>query len=311
MAEDADMRFNQLEYALEIMKTQSLSKASKNLFITKTALSESIIQLEKELGFIIFTRSRVGMHPTEAGKSFLKDAYEILKIASSWENLKKTEEVTEELKIAISYAIFPMVSDLMEKILIEQNNLSLNLNEYGAGEVLQVLPKNKNMIAILSVAATISWPSFVEFEKTNPGWKIEDLGEDEFVLAIGKNNSVADKDIITLDEVNELKGSINMVLLSWDKNALLNKLKCCAGDVSLTLTNREKIISMVSAGSAISLFPERVMKFEMQTNNQLDYVKVDADDMKIKYFMIYNMMSQMTEQKRYVLNSLKNCFETF
>lgn len=305
------MRLNQLEYALEIMRTQSLSKASENLFVTKTALSESMIQLERELGFIIFTRSRVGMLPTEAGKAFLKDAYQILKIASGWEQLKTIGEGTEELKIAISYAIFPMIVDLMEKILLEQGHLSLNLQEYGAGEVLQVLPKNKNMLAILSVSATISWPNFVEFEKANPDWKIEELGEDEFVLAISKDSPAAGRRVISLDEVNQLKQNVNMVLLSWDKSALLNKLKCCAGDISLTLTNREKIISMVSAGSAISLFPERVMKFEMAANEQLDYVKVDADDMKMKYFMIYNIMSPVTAQKRYVLEVLRSFFETF
>lgn len=305
------MRLNQLEYALEIMKTQSLSKASENLFITKTALSESMIQLERELGFTIFNRSRAGMLPTEAGKIFLEDAYQILKIASRWENLKQLGEETEELKIAISYAIFPMIVDLMEKILLEQSRLSLNLQEYGAGEVLQVLPKNKNMLAILSVSATISWPNFVEFEKNNPDWKIEELGEDEFVLAVSKDSSVVGKEIISLEEVNQLKNTVNMVLLSWNKNALLNKLKCCAGDISLTLTNREKIISMVSAGSAISLFPERVMKFEMQTNEQLSYVKVAADDMKMKYFMIYNVMSSVTAQKQYVLEVLKKFFKTF
>lgn len=305
------MRLNQLEYALEIMETKSLSKASENLFITKTALSESIIQLERELGFIIFTRSRVGMHPTEAGTFFLKDASEILKIASRWENLKKLKEASEELKIGISYAIFPMVSDLMERILLEQTNLSLSLKEYGAGEALQALPRNKNMIAILSVVETLSWPDFVEFEKANPDWKIEELGDDELVLAVEKSSLAAKRDIMTLDEVNKLKCDVNMALLSWDKNALLNKLKCCGGNIHLTLTNREKIISMVSAGTAISLFPERVMRFEMQTNDRLDYVKVDADDMKMKYFMIYNTKSQMTEQKREVLKSLKKCFESF
>ena len=199
----------------------------------------------------------------------------------------------------------------MEKILSEQNNLSLSLKEYGAGEVLQALPRNKNMIAILSVVETISWPNFIEFEKINPAWKIEELGGDELVLAIRKNSPTAKKDIITLEEVNSLKGKINMALLSWDKNALLNKLKCCEGEIPLTLTNREKIISMVSAGTAISLFPERVMKFEMRSNNQLDYVKVDADDMRMKYFMIYNTRLQMTEQKRTVLESLKNYFKNF
>ncbi len=305
------MRFNQLEYALEIMKTQSLSKASENLFITKTALSESIIQLEKELGFTIFVRSRNGMRPTKAGDIFLQDAHKILKIAYSWENLKEDKKVKEDLKLAISYAIFPMLNDLLEAILAEESNISLDLKEYGAGEVLRVLPKNKNMMAILSVSAAISWPAFIEFEKQNPDWTIEELGDDEFVLAIHKDNPIVKKEIVSLEEVQQLKNSVNMVLLSWDKSAVLNKLKCCNGDIFLTLTNREKVIKMVASGTAISLFPERVMKFEMKTNHQLSYVKVKADDMKIKYFIIYKKKPEITEQKKFILEYVKECFLNF
>lgn len=305
------MRFNQLEYALEVMHTQSLSKASANLFITKTALSESIIQLEKELGFEIFVRSRSGMKPTKAGKIFLKDAYEILKTAATWQYLREINEEPEELHFAISYAIFPMISDLLENHFLNKKSLSFNLKEYGAGEVLQVLPRNKNMIAVLSVAMAVSWPHFMTFIKTNPGWIIEELGEDNFVIALSKKHPLAKKECISLKEVNLLKQEIHMVLLSWDKKALLNKLKCCEGDIPMTLTNREKVISMVAEGHAISLFPERVMLFEMMSNDQLDYVRVDAEDMRIKYFMIYNGLAQITEQKRDILQTLKACFKTF
>lgn len=303
------MRFKQLEYALEVMKTNSLSKASENLFITKTALSESIIQLEKELGFQIFKRSRAGMQPTEAGESFLKDAHEILKIASNWDILRIQDNINEELKVAISYAIFPMVSDLIEKIMFRQEHLSFSLKEYGAGEILKALPKDKNMIAILSVVETISWPNFVDFEKNNSGWKIDELGEDKFVIAVSRDNPVAKKEIISLDECNKIKTELNMVLLSWDKNALLNKLKCCEGNISLTLTNREKVISMVAAGNAISLFPQRVMDFEMNMNKELAYVKVDSEDMRIKYFMIYNTMFQQSARKQKVIKALKESFK--
>lgn len=303
------MRFNQLEYALEVMQTNSLSKASENLFITKTALSESIIQLEKELGFQVFRRSRAGMQPTEEGEIFLKDAYEILKIASNWESLRIKDNINEELKVAISYAIFPMVSDLIEKILLRQEHLSFSLKEYGAGEILKALPKDKNMIAILSVVETISWPNFVDFEKNNSGWKIDELGEDEFVVAVSREHPVVQKKIISLEECNQLKAELNMVLLSWDKNALLNKLKCCEGDISLTLTNREKVISMVATGHAISLFPQRVMEFEMKMNKELAYIKVDSDDMRIKYFMIYNTMFQKSVRKQKVIDALKNSFK--
>lgn len=217
----------------------------------------------------------------------------------------------EDIKLAVSYAIFPILNDLMEEFITGKSGVSLEMREYGAGEVLSALSRDKNMIVILSVSETISWPEFKKFEKNNPQWKIEELGNDEFVLAIHKNHPIVKKEVISLEKVNTLKREINMVLLSGDKNAMLNKLKCCAGDISLTLTNRAKVMQMVSKGTASSLFPERVMRFEMRTNKQLDYVRVAADDMKIKYFMIYNTKLPITEEKRYILDFMRNCFKQF
>ena len=54
------MNLEQLEYVVEIAKTQSFSAASEHLHVTQSAISQSIHRLEKELGLILFERSRQG-----------------------------------------------------------------------------------------------------------------------------------------------------------------------------------------------------------------------------------------------------------
>ena len=72
------MNLDQLMYVIEVAKTGSISKASENLHMTQSGLSQSISQLEEELGCAIFKRSRLGSIPTEHGKEVIKMAHEIM-----------------------------------------------------------------------------------------------------------------------------------------------------------------------------------------------------------------------------------------
>lgn len=84
------MNLDQLEYIIEVAKSGSLSVASKKLHVTQSALSQSITNLETELGVKIFNRSRMGAIPTVVGRQMIKKAYEAL---------AKLEEIREEAGI--------------------------------------------------------------------------------------------------------------------------------------------------------------------------------------------------------------------
>ena len=81
------MNIDQLEYVIEVAKSGSLTDASKRLHISQSALSQSITNLENELGVKILQRSRMGATPTEAGKQIIKKAMEAL---------EKLQEIKEE-----------------------------------------------------------------------------------------------------------------------------------------------------------------------------------------------------------------------
>lgn len=66
------MTLEQFRYVLEVEKTGSINKAALNLFMTQSALSLSILSLEKELGYAIFSRTSKGMTVTPFGRSLLQ-----------------------------------------------------------------------------------------------------------------------------------------------------------------------------------------------------------------------------------------------
>ena len=66
------MTIDQINYVIELGKTGSFSRAGNNLFISQSALSLAIQNLEKELGQPLFSRTSRGVFPTPFGKSFIR-----------------------------------------------------------------------------------------------------------------------------------------------------------------------------------------------------------------------------------------------
>ncbi|MDW4285872.1 LysR family transcriptional regulator, partial [Staphylococcus saprophyticus] len=62
------MNFEQLAYVKKIYETESIVHASETMHISQSAMSQSIANLEAELGYKLFDRSRKGTLPTEVGK---------------------------------------------------------------------------------------------------------------------------------------------------------------------------------------------------------------------------------------------------
>lgn len=71
------MTFQQLQYLLEVSHTGSISGAAKNLFLAQSSVSAAISNLEEELGFPVFIRSKKGVIPTVQGAEVIEQAARI------------------------------------------------------------------------------------------------------------------------------------------------------------------------------------------------------------------------------------------
>lgn len=71
------MTLTQLKYVIAVADTGSMNEAAKKLFIAQPSLSQSIKELEKEIGIEIFLRNNRGILLTEAGAEFLGYARQV------------------------------------------------------------------------------------------------------------------------------------------------------------------------------------------------------------------------------------------
>lgn len=71
------MTLQQLKYALAIADSGSMNEAAKNLFLSQPSLSETIKELETEIGLNLFVRSNRGITVTPEGEEFLGYARQV------------------------------------------------------------------------------------------------------------------------------------------------------------------------------------------------------------------------------------------
>lgn len=90
------IRLRQLRAFVELAKTQNFTQAAQNLFITQSALSSLIKQMEVNLGLQLFDRSTRNVQLTDVGQDLypyidqiLQDLANVLEEAANLKALKK------------------------------------------------------------------------------------------------------------------------------------------------------------------------------------------------------------------------------
>ncbi|MFC1589545.1 LysR family transcriptional regulator [Pseudomonadota bacterium] len=98
-----------LKSFLEVHRSKHFGHAAKNLFISQSAVSARIKQLEDELGVRLFTRDRNNIELTTAGKKFLIYAENIL---NTWNKARQEIAVPEGVGTLLSVAALPSIWDI-------------------------------------------------------------------------------------------------------------------------------------------------------------------------------------------------------
>jgi len=108
-----------LKTFLEVNRTHHFGRAGENLFITQSAVSARIRQLEESLGVKLFLRERNDIRLTAAGKRLAKHAEAIL---SAWHRAVQETAMDEEHSLSISIGGMYSLWDILAQDWIHQLN---------------------------------------------------------------------------------------------------------------------------------------------------------------------------------------------
>ncbi len=98
-----------LKAFLEVHRSRHFGRAAQNLFISQSAVSARIKQLEDELGIKLFSRERNNIDLTTAGKKFLIYAEKIL---NTWNKARLEISIPEDAETLLSVAALPSLWDI-------------------------------------------------------------------------------------------------------------------------------------------------------------------------------------------------------
>lgn len=144
------MTFQQLRYAEEVQRTGSVAQAAKNLFVSPSSVSISIGNLEKELGFSIFSRSAKGLIPTERGKKVLDYGDRICQLHDKLITIDQAPART----IRINTTDNPLVFDAISQVIAEnrhRKDLRFETTAYQASDVYRQLVSGELDCSIPSI----------------------------------------------------------------------------------------------------------------------------------------------------------------
>jgi len=99
------MDLKQMRYVLAIADTGNITKAAEKVYVTRSALNYSLLNLENEIGLPLFKRIHNNMIPTTAGEVYLAHARQILNLTD--ECNKTLKDMVDGTKGCLNIGITP------------------------------------------------------------------------------------------------------------------------------------------------------------------------------------------------------------
>jgi len=138
----------------EVANCKSFSKAAKNLYMTQPAISQSIMNLEKELGVRLFTRTSKGVKLTNEGKllfEYINSAINLINVGEK-KLFEARNLMVGEMKIGVGdtiskYFLLPYLSVFHNK----SPNIKLKIINRTTMELCSLLKSGETDLAICNL----------------------------------------------------------------------------------------------------------------------------------------------------------------
>ena len=257
----------QLSYALAAEKTLHFKKAAALCNISQSALSTSLHELEKQLGFQIFERDNKKVLVTPIGRQVLERARSILLQVEELQHLSESHQ--DPLSFPLSIGIIPTIAPfLLPKVLPVLNRLypklQLTIMEEQSQALVEMLRNGEIDTAILALPYPCGGLLSLEF------WQ-----EDFYWVALREDEHAKQKEISS-DELNHS----NLMLLKEGhclKDHILDacKLPKAFSKNNISATSLNTLIQMVVGKLGTTLIPEMAVAQLMQQNDTLSAVHLN------------------------------------
>lgn len=254
------MHISYLTSFIEIVKQDSITKASKNLHMTQSALSQQLHALETALNSELLIRSNKGVVLTEEGDIVLSYAKAILNI---YENMQKDLDKCKrseiyEIKISscssVGEYLLPCTLHLYKK---NQPNTRFSIKNEFTANIIEHVKDFRSDIGFIDSKVNIDEIECINITNTN----LIFVFSSERVIPM---ESISLQDIVALPLIlGSNESSIRHFIEQMFKS---NNIPIERLNIEMELDTIESIKASVVANHGVSILPATSVKKELHTN---------------------------------------------
>lgn len=285
------MNLNQLKYIVTVADEMNISRAAKKLFVSQPSLSQSIKNIEEELGTKIFERSPFKV--TYAGEVYVSWARDIL--SSSLQIKQKIADISEQKNIKFVIGISPhrstyILPPVIKKFKLLYPKSEIFVEEYPTSILQRMMDRGK-----LDLLIDVTNPDTISFESIP-------LFDENILLDIPLSWNINQKEV----DIAILKDKPFIMLSEKQSIGKLGRELCMKSgfspEIFLECHNIETAHALVRQNLGATFVPEMFTKFDKENSNYC-LIKDFKSDRKI--CAIYNKKKYLPVALRDFIKVLK------
>lgn len=300
------MKLRYLEYALMIMRCQSISKAAEKLYISQPSLSEAVKKMKEKLGFVVFKRNNKGIEITPAGEKFLADAQEILNISSRWKNYGaeqmplNNDEVRGEVNLVLTPSICDVfLASAFPKIHSTYRNLSINLHQMPTEDVCRFLIQYNISLGMFSIE-TVRVDEFVKIYEHN-GYQCDFIYSDEFRIFVSAEDSLASREEISLAELKDY----TLLMIGEKNSSVVKTIFAPYFEKQCVLPKLDSVMTVLSHPGNVAIFVSRAIKASSwMKNGKIVMLPFRESTVQIENYLVHRSDDVLSVEERIVVDTI-------
>ena len=279
---------NRLYSLLKVVELGSYTKAAEQLSLSQPAVSQHIRQLEDSLNVKIFEHAHNKFHLTSEGEIVVKYARQMIALENNLEQALKNERGrTRSLTIGITHTA---ESSAIIEALVACTNRYEGLN-------LRILTNTADQLYAMLKNYELDF-AFIEGRSSDPDLGYLMLDTDCLVLAVAPDHPLAQKSMITIDQLKKEK----LLLRLPDSNtrklfeATLKSQNLAIEDFNITLEidSVASIKDLVRRGFGVSVLA-RSACLDEQRKKKLCLLTIENLSMVRETNIVYRKSFELTE----------------
>ena len=244
-------------YFLEIARQGTFTAAAESLHMTQSALSEQILQLERDCGCLLFHRTRAGVKLTPAGEYLLPHAESVIQRAAETQDGLAGFQLGYQDRIRIGSILGPLQSWLPSALTqfaqIRPHVQITVAHTYHVNEILLLVANSQ-----LDVGIVTKGPSRLPRSR-DEGLTETLLADEDLVVLMPAGHPLAGYDGISPDDVRDARlvtfptgYTIRWIIDQWYRKAGYSPIVAAeTGSIDL-------VLQLVAGGVGLGIVPRSV-----------------------------------------------------